>query len=103
MAENENSDEIPLIEPEIPEKRNGIVFFDSLRFISMQIVESLNVHGILMILFFKFCCSRFSRLFLLTIMILYLIQSNNPYAILFDVFRMKYISLHTIDFGFEKV
>ena len=73
MAENENSDEIPLIEPEIPEKRNGIVFFDSLRFISKQIVESLNVHGILMIIFFKFSCSRFSRLFLLTIMILYLI------------------------------
>lgn len=68
MAENENSDEIPLIEPEIPEKRNGIVFFDSLKFISMQIVESLNVHGILMILFFNFCnksfvVSPFSRLF----------------------------------------
>ena len=37
MAENENSDEIPLIEPEVPKNRNGIVFFDSLKLISMQI------------------------------------------------------------------
>lgn len=65
MAENENSDEIPLIEPEISEKRNGIVFFDSLRFIFMQIVESLNVHGILILLFFKFLCPPFQEFFIL--------------------------------------